>query len=76
MTTESERDRALAALWRIRMAAESWGSDETPEQFVQRIIHLAEGGMAGLRHEAQRAAHTDGTGASGDQRTQERRALQ
>lgn len=52
---------ALAALWKIRMEAERSTVDDDPAALVQRIIHLAEGGMAGRRREAQDAAHNDGS---------------
>lgn len=54
--TEQERGRALATLWRIRMAAESWPSDAPAWQFANRIIVMAESGMAPNRREAQELA--------------------
>jgi hypothetical protein len=53
------REAALSALWRIRMAAETWGPDETPTAFANRIVFIAEGGMGGDRQEAQRLAAAD-----------------
>lgn len=50
---DSDRERALAALWEIRMAAERWSTDESPRSFCTTIIMLAEAGMAGVRREAQ-----------------------
>lgn len=60
MTDISNAERtlrqALVALWRIRMAAETWGPDESPTVFANRIVYLAEAGMVGRRREAQQAA--------------------
>lgn len=52
----AERDRALAALWNIRMAAERSTVDEHPSVLPNRIIALALGGMGGLKDVAQRLA--------------------
>ncbi len=55
-------NRALAALWNIRMEAERLTVDGDVTAFLQRIIHHAESGMAGQRTEAQQAAHNQERG--------------
>jgi hypothetical protein len=60
-THHDDLERALAALWEIRMAAERSMVDDPPGELVSVVKHLAEGGMARHREEAQRlAARTRG----------------
>lgn len=52
----TERSKALAGLWRVRMAMEAATVDEDAGAVATRIVHLAEVGMAGMRRDAQDAA--------------------
>lgn len=53
---QEERDRALAALWEIRMAAERATTDQPVWQLPNTIARLALGGMGRNRSEAQALA--------------------
>lgn len=54
---DDDLDRALAALWKIRMAAETAGVDDDPNVFTRHVLYVAETGMPGaLRRRAQEAA--------------------
>lgn len=50
---ERERDRLLAALWRIRMAAETASTTDPVWVLPNVIVHLAEGAMGRDRQRAQ-----------------------
>jgi hypothetical protein len=53
----AERDQALAALWRIRMEAERWRTDEPAGPFVNRLIFIALTGMGENKRLAQELAN-------------------
>jgi hypothetical protein len=53
---EDELNRALIALWRIRMEAERSSADEPVWQLPNRVIHLALAGMGKRKQLAQQLA--------------------
>ena len=53
MLRHTDLERALAALWEIRMEAERTTIHDDPGAFVQEIIFLATQGMGERRQEAQ-----------------------
>ena len=56
----AERDRALVALWRIRMAAERSNMADPPGHFENTVVHLALGGMGQNKRLAQEMAAQTG----------------
>lgn len=49
-------EKALAYLWKIRMAAETTTVNDDPNVFAMEIRHLADAGISGMRREAQEAS--------------------
>lgn len=61
-----ERDRALVALWRIRMAAERSSLNDPVWALPSEVISIALGGMGHLKHQAQEMAAHSGSSRGPD----------